>query len=118
MQMISKKTLSKILKELARDERLRNEVRNLLETQDLQDDEIYLKKELDNTVKSWYTSNKMRKQTITKNRRFTMDLNEMTFKPKTLTVADIKKLQKKGKVTKCPMRSAKYSKNRRWGQAE
>ena len=52
MQMISKKTLSKILKELARDERLRNEVRNLLETQDLQDDEIYLKKELDNMVKS------------------------------------------------------------------
>jgi hypothetical protein len=52
------------------------------------------------------------------NRRYIMDLNEMTFKPKTLTVADIKKLQKKGKVTKCPMRSAKYSKNRRWGQAE
>ena len=47
MQMISKKTLSKILKELAQDERLKNEVRNLLETKDLQEDEIYLKKELD-----------------------------------------------------------------------
>ena len=49
MQMISKKTLSKILKELAQDERLKNEVRNLLETKDLQEDEIYLKKELDKT---------------------------------------------------------------------
>jgi len=47
-----------------------------------------------------------------------MDLNEMTFKPKTLTDADMKKLKKNGKVTKCPMRSAKYSKNKRWGQAE
>ena len=47
MQMISKKTLSKILKELAQDERLKNEVHNLLETKDLQKDEIYLKKELD-----------------------------------------------------------------------
>ena len=60
----------------------------------------------------------MRKQTITKNRRYTMDLNTMTFKPKTLSEADMKKLKKKGKVTKCPMRSAKYSKNHRWGQAE
>ena len=47
-----------------------------------------------------------------------MDLNEMTFKPKTLTDADMKKLKKSGKVTKCPERRAKYSKNKRWGQCE
>ena len=47
MQMISKKTLSKILKELARDEQLRKEIHNLLKTKDLPDDEKYLKEELD-----------------------------------------------------------------------
>mgnify|MGYP006092103213 FL=1 len=47
MQMISKKTLSKILKELARDEQLRKEIHNLLKTKDLPDDEKYLLKELD-----------------------------------------------------------------------
>jgi hypothetical protein len=45
--MISKKTISKILKELARGEQLQKEIHNLLKTKDLPDDEKYLKKELD-----------------------------------------------------------------------
>ena len=51
MQMISKKTLSKILKELTRGEQLRKEIHNMLKTQDLPDDEKYLLKELDNMDK-------------------------------------------------------------------
>ena len=47
-----------------------------------------------------------------------IDFNQMTFKPKTLTEKDIKKLNKSGKVVKCPEQKAKNSKNARWERCE